>query len=296
MIILLRACLYLVLVAAVSVSHAASIPRAGVIGDSISMPGGVTDGVPVWPRLLADGGRLLWGPTPERDDRNLARNALTSACAVDDDLVGHLLKVHARQPLDAVVVLLGNDDFSGFQDQLRAPQLDHASLATACDQLIDRLRRMVRELRSVEPAPQVVLVTLPDWSHTPFLRSLGLGAVRYHELRQLMNTINRRIGDLARSEGVALADVALAFNQLMHDPRPRLAGIPADQVRGGTDAHCLFQPDGIHPGPLGAMLIAQEVLAALQRGGLAIHPFSPDEVARLLGLPPVQTDQKEEAL
>jgi hypothetical protein len=192
--------------------------------------------------------------------------------------------------VDVAIVFVGHDNlrpqFERLTGNLPVPP---AEVAAAVEALGQDLDAMVAEL-STAPFARVVLVTLADWSRSPYLRNFDLTEERRRRIADTMRACNERIRAVGDPRRVAVFDADAYFAGVAARPAIAVAATRLFLLRpaGGDRRLGFFLDDGMHPGTAGSALLVDRFLADFNRLGIGrpISRFTPDEILALAGLAP----------
>ena len=309
----LAACL---LASAPHVVRAQELDRLGVLGDSLTDEyddqafGAYARN---WIELLAEQRGLDLGPTATEDgqpggtwgeprrtgyEEDWARSGADTWTAITQGQHTGLAGGAARGVRHAVL-FIGNNDFRpGFPpgnndfpyNAIYNGFWTDAEVAAHLAAGLDNLRTLLAPLESA--GLRLVVVAPMDFGATPAVRLLFPDATRRERVAQAVAGFGSRLRALAAEKGLVFVDafrLGRAIFGTHAAPRATLrvgdVAIDLDQFSGGSGTPAAFVEDGVHPHTVIQGVMANVVLAALDRHlGACVPPFSEVELLAHNGL------------
>lgn len=180
----------------------------------------------------------------------------------------------APDRVNTVVILVGaNDYLHGLIDFADSLGRTNAFVPTKGSKLSlvnatveGAIRAAVDQIRATTPATRIVLVTTPDITVTPLVRSAlkyaqGLFPDLETQMKRSAAVLGRDLAALASARGLTLVNFADIYQRVRTNPT--IGGLRVDLNTSGPDLTDGFVGDGFHPGTLLQGRVAQAIARAI---------------------------------
>jgi lysophospholipase L1-like esterase len=182
---------------------------------------------------------------------------------------------------DHVIIFLGANDVSNNYGLLCNNAPSSSVVQNFIDALMSDLAVVLDYVKEHSPADaRIVFADVIEMSITPDKADCA-------NARAAIGDVRDRVATLAASEGVAHAMMYAAALEIGYDPVHYVGSVPIMTADPGSvnRVDYLFTNDGFHPATAGQILIAREIIAALNREyDAGIARISDGEAIALLGL------------
>lgn len=146
-----------------------------------------------------------------------------------------------------------------------------ADLATAMDTLL-----------SASPGVKMVVATIPDFGHSPYVLQGWAydysDPVKRQRVTDAIQAANGRIVTLAADRSVPVADLFAAVEEIFSAGSLTFAGVPIDLYTADDDPDHFYCADGIHPGTVAQGIFANRFVNALNVYGTDVALLTEEEI------------------
>lgn len=284
------------------------ITGIGVLGDSLSDEYRADDrrGLTYasttlnWVEILAEKRKLNFGewglyeePRRQGYAYNFARTGSSTGWAIEIGQSTGLAEEIKKGDVNTVIIALGVNDFAPLAQEEGYEAIYNGTMTD--DQIRRKINRLTADMKTIietlqeaSPNVKILLVMIPSWARSTIVQIAFPIPENRRRVIEAIESTNGELMKLAEEKKIAIADLS-EFDQDI-EKRIRNNNIVIGKVSlnkfvPGDDPRNLYLTDGVHPGTIYNGLMANFVIANLNRKiGTSIKPLSDDEVLEAAGL------------